>query len=97
MPFSKETLAMAQVKHCEMPTCSGFPLIKLTHESSWTTAKAYCSNPKCGRIYTIPTMAGKAAPVAPLATLGLLAWSVFSLDIEEAIEHGGNAIEHFLG
>ncbi len=87
---------MAKVKHCEMPNCSRPQLVGLKHESSSTVTKHYC--PSCGRIYSIPTfIGGRLVPLAPLGTLGLIAWSIFQGDVEEAIEHGGNAIEHFLG
>jgi hypothetical protein len=79
-------------KKCERPGCNG-TLVKLQNESTWTSEKFYCSEPKCGRPCHIATKTGKLAQLAPLASFGLLAVALITLDFEGVLHHGGEAIE----
>jgi hypothetical protein len=61
-------------------------------ESTWTAQKFFC--PKCGRIYAVPTTLGKLAQVAPLASIGIFAVSLLSLERGGAAEHAAEVFEH---
>jgi hypothetical protein len=80
-------------KRCEMPNCQGGTLIKMEHESTWTTAKFYCSNPKCGRVYLVSTTVGKVGQVAPLALIGSFAMALLTHDWDHVLDHVGETLD----
>lgn len=82
-------------KRCEVPSCKA-ALVKMEHESTWTMEKYYCSNPKCGRVYSIATTTGKVSQLSGLASLGLLALGILTLDPESVLQHAGEVIDHVL-
>ena len=78
-------------KKCETPNC-GYPLAKSEHESTLTHTKFYCTNPQCRRLYVIPTMTGHAVQLSPLASFGLLAVGLLTLDLDSVIDHSSDFI-----
>ena len=77
-------------KRCINPHCANATLIRMDLESTWTLEKFFCPNAKCGRIYVVPTITGKITQVAPLASMGIFAVSLLTMDWETAVEHAAD-------
>lgn len=84
---------MAYEKRCEVAACESAELVRINLESSWTMEKLFC--PKCRRIYVVPTTLGKVTQVASLATIGIFALSLLTLDVESAADHIDETVSQF--
>lgn len=75
---------MRRDKTCIVPKCHDATLTKIELESSYTVERYACH--KCGRLYTVPTTAGKVNQLAGLASIGLLGVALLRGDLEGVIE-----------
>lgn len=76
---------MAREKRCLRRECKNVALVQITMESTWTFERFVC--PTCARVYTVPTVAGKMAQVAPLGMLGVIIAGVCCNELDAVIEH----------